>query len=158
MKANVTVLAIGALFLVSSLFAASPVLAAPAPTGAQLFTLGQCLSGTTTDSITYTASITFPANTPFFVEHGFAQSPWRTISTSVRTDFNSPGTNFTLWMDGTPVRSNPVRSYDHSTDSMSKEFLSNFPDGMAGTPTFTGQYFDHVTGLGLACVLTVTFT
>lgn len=154
LTAKKIVAVIAFLFLSTFIISQTPVAyASPPQTGTEL---------TPFNIFCFSQTETFPANTPFFVQHGWFVPDWTNQTdtpTSVRTDFENPGTNFTLYVDGTMASSVMYYQYNNSSDIMSKEFLTNFPLGMtAGTHTFLGQWFDDQAGLVGTCTEPITFT
>jgi hypothetical protein len=73
-----------------------------------------------------------------------------------RVPFNSPGTNFTLSVDGVGVHVIRYNFYNSTSDTMTKNFLANFPDGMSGVHTFTGEW-NYDGSLNASCTVQVTF-
>ena len=103
------------------------------------------------------ATMTFPASTPFHIQHGWAV-PWPKGTTpEQKQGFGSPGTNFTLYVDGKQAQYTTYRQLDKANGVMDKWFLSDFPVGMTGTHTFLGLWYDD-TLLALTCQIEVTFT
>ena len=141
-------LALGALFVAVTLAATLPAFASPPATGAQLmpYPVPDC-----------PATMTFSANTPFHIQHGWAV-PWPKGTTpEQKQGFASPGTNFTLLVDGRQAPYTVYRQPDKTGGLMDKWFLTNFPSGMTGTHTFLGQWFND-SELALTCEIAVTFT
>jgi hypothetical protein len=80
---------------------------------------------------------TFPAGEPFHVAHGWAFSP--------PDDVPGPGLSFGLTLDGVPQEvdfvwrtSTPIPG---EGPGLSWMWVYNFPDGLTGSHTFTGQWF-----------------
>lgn len=144
-------LALGALFLTLALAATTSAFATPPAVGPELFP---------NPFPTCTAALTYPPNTAFHTAHGWAIA-WPKGSTGAqKAAFNSPGTNFTLLVDGNHVAYNTYHEFDHVNGVMDKLYLYNFPSGMTGTHTFTLDWYNVTSTpiLQLTCQTTVTFT
>ena len=104
-----------------------------------------------------TSTSTYPANTAFFVEETWVKGGWSTLLPQDRVSFNSPSTNFTLSVDGTGANVIRYNFYNSTSDTMTKNFLANFPDGMSGVHTFIGEW-NYDGSLNATCTVQVTFT
>jgi hypothetical protein len=111
---------------------------------------------TTGNRITFfpTPTTSYPADTPFYVESGFACT-FPDVSTCTNN-----GTSFTLLVDGVqqPSQKDVDNTVFDGFTVLDARYLTNFPQGLsAGPHTFTGVYyvngsfFDEVT-------MTVNFT
>ena len=109
------------------------------------------------------SSTTFAANSPFHIEHGWVNSNLGFSGNSTNAAFLGPNTFFEVYLDG--VQQLSVRDDSVSNGFYIKLFLTNYANGMTGTHTFLGQWYEDGTFLGqapgpvfaLACALTVSF-
>jgi hypothetical protein len=104
-----------------------------------------------------TSTSTYPANTAFSVEQAWVKGKWSNLPLQDRASFNNPNTNFTLSVDGTGVNMIRYNFYNNTSDTMTKNFLVNFPNGMSGVHTFTGEW-NYDGSLNATCTVQVTFT
>lgn len=109
------------------------------------------------------SSTTFAANSPFHIEHGWVNTNFGFSGNSTNAAFLGPNTFFEVFLDG--VQQMSVRDDSVSNSFYIKLFLTNYANGMTGTHTFLGQWYEDGTLLGqapgpvfaLACALTVSF-
>lgn len=88
-------------------------------------------------------AVTYPVDTTFYVEHGFLQFGWSTLSDADQRAFNAKGTTFELYIDGELQKSHEFASYDDSTDIKYKLFTTEIHGGLpAGDYTFTGEWYE----------------
>ena len=141
-------LPMGALFVAVTLAATLPAFASPPTTGAQLmpYPNPDC-----------PAAMTFPAGASFHIQHGWAVQWPKGTTPEQKLGFASPGTNFTLFVDGKQAPYLMYRQPDKASGTMDKWFLTNFPSGMTGVHTFLGMWFND-SALALTCQIVVTFT
>ncbi len=138
----------GALLVTHTLAVTVPAFASPPTAG------GQPMPH---PSPTCPSTTTLAAKTLFHIQHGWA-APWPKGTTpEQKQGFSSPGTNFTLFMDGKQAPHPMCRQPDRSAGVTDKWLLANFPNGMTGTRTFLGEWYNDTT-LALTCEIEVTFT
>jgi hypothetical protein len=103
----------------------------------------------------FAAPPTFPANTPFYIEQGFACQAIPGELDFVGDCMNA-GTHFDLWVDG--VAQPSTVDIDNAPGAYLKRNLTNYPDGLAaGTHTFVGVFvFDGV--ITQTATFTILFT
>ena len=98
---------------------------------------------------------TFPANTPFYIEHGFACESIPGEPDFVGDCMNA-STHFDLWLDGAAQPS--TVDIDNEPGAYLKRNLTNYPEGLpTGTHTFAGVFvFDGV--VTQTVTVTIVFT
>jgi hypothetical protein len=138
---------VGALVVSVALLGNLPIYSDPPNLGSQLQGL---FFGCGTNTSTY------PANTAFSIEQAWVKGGWSTSPLQDRASFNSPNTNFTLSVDGIGVNVIRYNFYNSTSNTMTKNFLANFPDGMSSVHTFTGEW-NYDGSLNATCTVQVTF-
>ena len=126
----------------------------------RIFLLGNC-----------GGSLSYSANTGFFVAQGWLTF-WEVASTVEKNAFMSPATKFELYIDGQLQKSTlHVFLVKHPVDFPThvvkyKFFVSENNDGLSGTHTFEGKWYQsdgffggnrRVADLQIDCVVTVNF-
>lgn len=97
--------------------------------------------------------VTFPANSPFYIEHGFACE--LTDASCIAEQISAKAT-FKLYVDGALQPS--TVDVDRFDGGLEKQHLTNYPSGLpAGTYTFVGVWSKDGTVV-LTRTATITFT
>jgi hypothetical protein len=113
------------------------------------------------------AEITYPANTPFWMNHGFTDGPWKEVSEAEKEAFMGPAMYFELWIDGELQKTQKYARYLPEYDLKLKLFPFECDYGMTGIHEFEGKWYadGYFTGgtpgeavLSLDVVSIVTFT
>jgi len=91
--------------------------------------------------IYFNGPTTFPANTPFHVEHGFVCNP----GAAFQADCQYFGTGtFSLYLDGVLQPSTKIVTFVPDQYGvfgvLDEEWLTNFPNGLAGVHTLVGVW------------------
>ncbi len=126
--------------VLATLLVGAPLLLAPATQAGPIHT------GTQINILTHCdQTIQFGVKVPFFVQHGFTQPDWTdpaVTTPAVRRGTLAPTTHFALYFDGALQATLAYNAYDPATDRFSRLWLRNYPSGLTGIHTFTGQWFE----------------